>query len=199
MSDTCHDTGCLCYRNFRGAHLRFHSPRCRAQTASDIARNEQPLNHTPTPPQEMKEVVHCRQCLDTGIAPMGRDEGEDFCEACPVGREKSAAAECDELCALNGRLGELLKGVAYALKGDPGPLTMHDWSDLPKVAAAVVAERDYVGGYLADIVAIRKVLDDVNAPHDPEDGASLEPTRIRLLADELREALEGLRGLRGVQ
>lgn len=44
--------------------------------------------------------------------------------------------------ALRERMAELLTGVAKALKGEPGPLAMHDWSDLPAVAAAVVAERD---------------------------------------------------------
>lgn len=134
------------------------------------------------------ETVACRNCLDTGIASLGKDEGEDFCEACPVGREKSLAAELEEESNLRECLGSLLEGTANALKGEPPELTRHDWSDLPKVAAAVVAERDYVAGYLADLIAIRKTLDAVNAPHDPEDGASLEPTRIRLLGEE-RDAL----------
>lgn len=49
--------------------------------------------------------------------------------------------ECD---ALQDRMAELLTGTANALKGEPGPLTRHDWSDLPAVAkkaAAVAAER----------------------------------------------------------
>lgn len=41
-----------------------------------------------------------------------------------------------------GRLADLLTDTANALKGEPDPLQMHDWSDLPTVAAAVVAERD---------------------------------------------------------
>lgn len=50
----------------------------------------------------------------------------------------------DESEELRDRLGELLTGVANALKGDPPPLTMHDWSDLPAVAkkaAAAAAEK----------------------------------------------------------
>jgi hypothetical protein len=50
---------------------------------------------------------------------------------------------------LNGRLGGLLTGVANALKGEPDPLTLHSWHDLPEqarqgvVARAVAeAERD---------------------------------------------------------
>lgn len=49
-------------------------------------------------------------------------------------------------------------------------------------------ERDYVSGYEADLVAIRRVLDAVDAPHDCEDGCSMEPKRIRLLAAERDEA-----------
>jgi hypothetical protein len=36
---------------------------------------------------------------------------------------------------LRDRMTDLLTGVAYALKGDPGQLHMHDWSDLPALAA----------------------------------------------------------------
>lgn len=48
-------------------------------------------------------------------------------------------AELDEVYALQERMGDLLTGVANALKGDPGPMTMHDWSDLPAVAKKVAA------------------------------------------------------------
>lgn len=36
---------------------------------------------------------------------------------------------------LNGRMSHLLTATANALKGEPGPLSLHDWSDLPVVAA----------------------------------------------------------------
>lgn len=42
--------------------------------------------------------------------------------------------ETDEYDQLITRQGELLTGVANALKGEPAPLSMHDWSDLPAVA-----------------------------------------------------------------
>jgi hypothetical protein len=42
--------------------------------------------------------------------------------------------------ALRERMASLLRGTANALKGDPGPLAAHDWSDLPRVAAALRAE-----------------------------------------------------------
>lgn len=40
----------------------------------------------------------------------------------------------DELHGTLGRLTELLKGVAIALKGPEPELTMWDWSDLPELA-----------------------------------------------------------------
>ncbi len=43
-------------------------------------------------------------------------------------------AENDELHKLIARLAELLTGVANAIKGEPPPLVLHDWSDLPKLA-----------------------------------------------------------------
>lgn len=68
------------------------------------------------------------------------------------------------------RQGDLLTATANALKGDPGPLTLHDWSDLPSVAAAVVAERDAARTELA---ALLQLIDDsaraVLASAKPED------------------------------
>jgi hypothetical protein len=52
---------------------------------------------------------------------------------------REAVEEYDQLLT---RLRDLLTGTANALKGDPGPLKLHDWSDLPAVAAAMVVERD---------------------------------------------------------
>jgi hypothetical protein len=40
----------------------------------------------------------------------------------------------DEYEALLDRLSQILTETAAALKGEPGPLRMHDWSDLPEVA-----------------------------------------------------------------
>lgn len=54
--------------------------------------------------------------------------------------EAEAAAECDGCDQLRERMAQLLTDTAAALKGRPPPLTMHDWSDLPAVAAAVAAE-----------------------------------------------------------
>ena len=44
----------------------------------------------------------------------------------------------DEYAVLCDRLSELLTQTAEALKGPPPPLSSHDWSDLPAVAAKLV-------------------------------------------------------------
>jgi len=51
-------------------------------------------------------------------------------------------AEVDEYAELLDRLSKLLTDTANALKGDPGPLKLHDWSDLPKVAQRLVDQLD---------------------------------------------------------
>jgi len=48
--------------------------------------------------------------------------------------------EVEEEVALRERLGDLLTGVAAALKGPPTELQLHDWSDLPVLAAKLAAE-----------------------------------------------------------
>lgn len=48
--------------------------------------------------------------------------------------------EIEEYAVLTDRLGELLTGVACALKGPPKPLHMHDFSDLPALAAQLMVE-----------------------------------------------------------
>lgn len=50
------------------------------------------------------------------------------------------AAEIAEYADLVEKLSGLLIGTANALKGDPGPLVRHDWSDLPAVAAKARAD-----------------------------------------------------------
>ena len=49
--------------------------------------------------------------------------------------ESGTAAALAEEAALRERMSALLTGVARGLKGDPPPLVMHDWSDLPALAA----------------------------------------------------------------
>jgi hypothetical protein len=62
------------------------------------------------------------------------------------------AAEADENEDLRARMERLLIGAANGLKGDPGPLTRHDWSDLPVVAAEARAEI----GKLSRLAVIRE-------------------------------------------
>lgn len=68
------------------------------------------------------------------------------------GRQPSEDEE--EVSALLDRMGALLAGVANALKGEPAALAMHDWSDLPEVAAKVAAEnaelKKALAGHLFD-------------------------------------------------
>lgn len=53
-------------------------------------------------------------------------------EAAAYARGRADAdAESDKIRA---RMASLLTDTANALKGDPGPLTAHDWSDLPRLA-----------------------------------------------------------------
>lgn len=51
-----------------------------------------------------------------------------------------ALAQLDESEQLRERMSRLLTGVAAGLKGDPLPLMMHDWSDLPALSAAMRAK-----------------------------------------------------------
>ena len=59
-------------------------------------------------------------------------------------KEEAAAVESDralaEETALRERLSSLLRRTADALKGPPEPLHLHDWSDLPEVAASLRAQ-----------------------------------------------------------
>ena len=65
-------------------------------------------------------------------------------------------AEVNELHELNGKLGSLLERTANALKGLPGPLHMHDWSDLPDVAARIRTERDLLHAQVQRLVDERE-------------------------------------------
>lgn len=48
--------------------------------------------------------------------------------------------EVEEYADLTGRMSRLLTLTANALKGEPDELKWHDWSDLPVVAAELVAQ-----------------------------------------------------------
>ena len=53
---------------------------------------------------------------------------------------KELREEVELLIGLNERLGKLLDGVCYALKGKPSPNTAHSWHDLPELAVLMKAE-----------------------------------------------------------
>lgn len=52
------------------------------------------------------------------------------------------SADSDEAHALLERLSDLLTRTVNALRGDPPPLVMWSWHDIPDLAASVIAERD---------------------------------------------------------
>lgn len=76
--------------------------------------------------------------------------------------------DVDEYDDLLLKLSRILTGTADALKGEPGPLRMHDWSDLAVVAAGVMGERNrqqhqrqIIDAALRDTVAERDRLQTV--------------------------------------
>lgn len=85
--------------------------------------------------------------------------------------------EIQEYEQLQERLSELLNGVAEGMKGKPGPLTLHDWADLPELAArnaetikklTALADQWSRGGPTDAVFAgdVRAVL---NGSYDPRD------------------------------
>lgn len=76
--------------------------------------------------------------------------------------------EIDGYDYLTTRLTKLLTGVANALKGEPGPLTLHDWSDLPAVAQAVIGERNLLRGIINQLDMVVETIrlgDDQDLPN----------------------------------
>lgn len=85
----------------------------------------------------------------------------------------------DEVHGTLGRVSELLTKTANALKGEPEPLHMHDWSDLPKVALKLKQERD--ASVNAEMRATERAAraeecckDDLSHPTYPEMVAQVE-------------------------
>lgn len=76
--------------------------------------------------------------------------------------------ELEESGLLRDRMAALLTGVAAGLKGAPPALTMHDWSDLPELAAAM---RGQLHGPAAgaDPLPVRWDVADLVAPSDIAD------------------------------
>ena len=94
----------------------------------------------------------------------------------------------DEYAAINQRMSDLLTRTAIAIKGDPPPLTSHDWSDLPSVVKRLRGAVTAVECVLVEVEATT-VLHDVireNPEHRPcESFARAQlATRIRNILDE---------------
>jgi DNA repair exonuclease SbcCD ATPase subunit len=120
---------------------------------------------------------------------------------------RDCARRCEAIDGVESRLDDLRAMADSGMSVIPGSIVLN-LIDLYEDAAAErdalakrVGELEYVAGYQADLEAIRKTLDACDAPHDCEEGVSLEPTRIRLMAaeaDRLRAENERLAALNSV-
>lgn len=88
----------------------------------------------------------------------------------------------DDLQRVLNRLSELLTGTANALKGEPGPLHLHDWSDLPVVAGQLRAEHEALGRYAH---ALARGLSDAEAREEGWPATPRERTEARVRSGEL--------------
>ena len=96
--------------------------------------------------------------------------------------------EADESHDLRARMEQLLIGAANGLKGDPGPLTRHDWSDLPAIAAEAKAQV----GKLTRLMTIREDQIDVAKRGKRQAERDLNAARARVA--ELEAQLAEARG-----
>jgi hypothetical protein len=100
----------------------------------------------------MGETWECPECGEPVDEGNQSDDGTR-CSDCYWAEDERMTKEREQACApgdltpneeeeaaLRERLAELLTQTANALKGDPPPLTHHDWSDLPTVAAETKAK-----------------------------------------------------------
>lgn len=82
-------------------------------------------------------VAVCGQVLERANAELRQEVERITAQLADAQRERDEARnDYAEAHALAMRLGDILTGVANALKGDPKPLHMHGYTDLPKLAAA---------------------------------------------------------------
>lgn len=80
---------------------------------------------------------------------------------------EEARRSIDEYDELLTRLQALLTGTANALKGEPPELTWHDWSDLPEVARATVADRDRLQEIVNGLTVPEHPVDESACTSDP--------------------------------
>jgi uncharacterized protein (DUF3084 family) len=83
-----------------------------------------------------------------------------------------AEADLAEETALREKLAGILTATANALRGEPGPLASHGWSDLPERSRALLAERDRLRDILRRDLAARR-SGDVEFPAMAEVEAAL--------------------------
>ena len=109
--------------------------------------------------------------------------------------------EVDEYVQLTDRLGQLLTGVAAALKGEPDELTLHDWSDLPQLASRVMADLEEARAALvsmatiqatdvAELLQLRAWRDAVEQLCAEADERATEHLRARVDVDDLAEVFD---------
>ena len=109
--------------------------------------------------------------------------------------------EVDEYVQLTDRLGQLLTGVAAALKGEPDELTLHDWSDLPQLASRVMADLEEARAALvsmatiqatdvAELLQLRAWRDAVEQLCAEADDRATEHLRARVDVDDLAEVFD---------
>ena len=97
-------------------------------------------------------IALCRDVVFDGEPDGSGDYGQacsnrkviELCESVLALRATLARVEQerDEDDRLRTRMADLLTRTANALKGQPEPLHLHDWSELPIIAASVAMERD---------------------------------------------------------
>ena len=95
----------------------------------------------------------------------------------------------DEYAAINQRMNDLLTRTAIELKGDPPPLTSHDWSDLSSIAKRLRVAVTAVECVLVEVEATT-VLHDIireNPEHRPCESLARAQLakRIRNILDEV--------------
>lgn len=124
---------------------------------------------------------------DEGEPPKGDTERDEEERRRALERlEVAIATEGRNLAAVAARLSRELQEARA--ERDAARLEMAEWQ-------ARAHELEYAAGYAADLAAIDRVLDQCDAPHDCEDGVSLSPKRIRLLAEQRDAARLELRAL----
>jgi hypothetical protein len=126
--------------------------------------------------------------VPTYSEPTGGGDFDELCTACndPVSDPHTWAECARKLAAHRDHL--LWFAATLEHERDAARLELNEATERARAL-------EYAAGYAADLAAIDRVLDQHDAPHDCEDGVSLSPKRIRLLAEERDAARLELRAL----